>query len=108
MFKQRLIAVLMALTAFAAMPAPAAAKTATETAPAAAMTQADFQEAQAKALKWELSYLAVSALDAAETIYCIETIDGCTEANPLFGKRPSAGKIIALKAGLGLVTLSDV
>lgn len=54
------------------------------------------------AMKWELAYLALSAVDAAQTIECLDR-GACHEANPLFGKHPKAGTLIAAKAGLGLV-----
>ena len=46
------------------------------------------------ALKWELGYLALSALDTQRNV--------CEEANPLFGKRPSAKTLIITKLGGGL------
>lgn len=52
---------------------------------------------QAEALRWEIAYLALSAIDAAQAVDCIGRGE-CTERNPLFGKRPSAGKIILGKA----------
>jgi hypothetical protein len=54
------------------------------------------------ALRWEVSYLALSAIDAAQTINCLDR-NVCSEANPIFGKHPSAEALIAVKAGLGLV-----
>lgn len=51
---------------------------------------------QAEALRWEIAYLTLSALDAAQTIDCVGR-GACTELNPLFGKRPSATKIILAK-----------
>ena len=49
-----------------------------------------------------MGYLALSAVDAAETISCLHR-DICEEGNPLFGKHPSATKLIVAKFGLGLV-----
>lgn len=57
---------------------------------------------QQSALKWEMSYLALSAIDAAQTIECLNR-DRCQEANPIMGKSPSTAKILLVKAGLGLV-----
>lgn len=55
---------------------------------------------QSAALQWEIAYLGLSAIDAIQTIECLNR-DACTEGNPLFGKRPSAGRVILTKAGLG-------
>ena len=49
------------------------------------------------AMKWEVAYLGLSAIDAVQTIYCLETDDSCTEANPLFGKRPSTTTVVLAK-----------
>jgi hypothetical protein len=54
------------------------------------------------ALRWEASYLVLSAIDAAQTIDCLDR-NVCSEANPIFGKHPRAETLIAVKAGLGLV-----
>jgi hypothetical protein len=53
------------------------------------------------ALKWELGYLALSALDTAQTVDCLER-GVCQEANPLFGKHPSTKTLILAKLGGGL------
>lgn len=63
-------------------------------APASAATKAD-------AMHWEMGFQVLSALDAAETIYCLRTSPTCEEANPLMGKHPSTLKIIAGKAIMG-------
>src|SRR5437762_5345171 len=52
------------------------------------------------ALKWEMGYLALSAIDTAQTIDCLQR-HICEEGNPLFGKHPSAVKLILAKVGLG-------
>jgi hypothetical protein len=52
------------------------------------------------ALRWEIGYLALSAIDAGETISCLNR-GICEEGNPIFGKHPSAKKLIAAKVGLG-------
>ncbi len=54
------------------------------------------------ALKWEMGYLTLSAIDAGETIGCLQR-NRCEEGNPIFGKHPSAAKVILGKVGLGLV-----
>ena len=56
---------------------------------------------KSSALKWEMAFLALSAIDAAQTIECLNR-DACEEFNPLFGKRPSTKAIILTKVGGGL------
>lgn len=59
--------------------------------------------AEAKsALKWEMSYLALSAIDTAQTIECLQRGE-CEEANPLFGKHPKPAQLIATKLAFGAV-----
>jgi hypothetical protein len=48
---------------------------------------------------WEAGFQALNAIDTIETLSC----HNCVEANPLFGKHPSAEKLILLKAGVGLI-----
>jgi len=71
-------------------------------APAFAESSWSAAETRSSALKWELSYLALSAIDTAQTINCLKR-DICEEGNPLFGKHPSSKKLIAAKIGLGAV-----
>ena len=52
------------------------------------------------AWKWEASFLALSAIDAAQTIDCLNR-DLCEEGNPIFSKHPSTAKLIAGKLLLG-------
>jgi hypothetical protein len=68
-----------------------------------AITESRFRIGPAKssALKWELAFLALSAVDAVQTIECLNR-NACEEANPLFGKRPSTKTIILTKVGGGL------
>lgn len=61
-----------------------------------------FEKTQSEALKWEIAYQVLNAVDAAQTIYVIETGRG-VEANPLFGKKPKPFVIIAAKASWGVV-----
>lgn len=63
-------------------------------APAAAATKADV-------MKWELGYQALTVADTALTIQCLHHVNGCEEANPLFGKHPKAWQLIAAKAAFG-------
>lgn len=58
------------------------------------------ERAQQAARNWEHAYLALSAIDAAETIYALDH-DLAEEANPLLGKHPSTAKIIAVKVAVG-------
>jgi hypothetical protein len=60
------------------------------------------QRTKSAAYKWEAGFLALSALDAAETISCLNR-NRCTEGNFIWGRHPSTGTIIAAKLGLGLV-----
>jgi len=49
----------------------------------------------------EIAYQVLNAVDTAETIDCLNQ-DVCHEANPLLGRNPSPGKLIAVKAGTGV------
>lgn len=81
----------------------AAALAFSTTAPASARSVWDSQEGtRSAALKWELGYLALSAVDTAQTISCLNR-GICDEGNPVFGKHPSSAKLIAAKVGLGLL-----
>lgn len=62
-------------------------------APAAADTRS-------AARHYEAAYLALSAVDLAETIHCLERHQ-CAEGNPLFGRHPSTAKLVAGKVALG-------
>jgi len=55
-----------------------------------------------RAVKWEIAYQALNLIDAAETLDCLHR-HVCQEANPLFGKHPSTGRLIGTKVALGLV-----
>ena len=54
------------------------------------------------ALKWEVGYLALSAIDAAQTIDCLNR-EVCVEGNPILGKHPSTAKLIGAKVALGVL-----
>jgi hypothetical protein len=71
-------------------------------APARADPSYRIEETRSAALKWEVGYLALSALDAAETIHCLDR-GTCKEGNPIFGKHPSTEKLILAKVGFGLL-----
>jgi hypothetical protein len=64
--------------------------------PAAAQSSRYDETVSAAALKWEIAFLGLSAVDAAQTIYCLER-NKCEEANPLFGKHPSTKTIVLAK-----------
>ena len=48
------------------------------------------------AMKWEYAYLGLSAIDAVQTVVCLNS-GRCEEANPLFGKNPSTAKVVIAK-----------
>ena len=52
------------------------------------------------AIQSEAGFLALSAVDAMQTINCLSQNE-CVEINPLLGRHPSAAKIILVKAGMG-------
>ena len=70
------------------------------TSPAHAENAWNSASSKSAALKWELSYLALSAIDTAQTIDCLNR-GTCSEANPLFGKHPTPSKLIAAKLAAG-------
>lgn len=53
--------------------------------------------------KMEIAWQVANALDFATTEYCLRNRSGCEEANPLIGKRPSTAKLLAFKAGSGVL-----
>lgn len=61
-----------------------------------------FAPTRSAALKWEIGYLALSAIDAAQTIHCLNR-GVCEEANPIFGKNPKTSTLIAAKVGGSLL-----
>lgn len=69
---------------------------------ACAQTARSYDATKSAADKWEAGFLALSAIDAAETISCLDR-NVCNESNPIWGKHPSTGKIILTKLGLGAV-----
>jgi hypothetical protein len=52
------------------------------------------------ALEWEIGYLALSGIDTVQTISCLHKGE-CKEANPIFGKHPKTGTLIAAKLAMG-------
>lgn len=76
--------------------------------PTKAQSETEFTKSQLRpdftrssALKWEMAFLALSAIDAAQTIECLNR-NACEETNPLFGKHPSTKTILLTKLGGGL------
>ena len=52
--------------------------------------------------KWEVAYQVLNVVDAAQTIDCLNR-NVCIEANPLYGRNPSKGKIIGIKLATGVI-----
>lgn len=69
--------------------------------PAFAQSALQAEEVRSAALKWEIGYLALNAIDTAQTIHCLKR-DVCIEGNPIFGKNPSTKKLILGRLGLSL------
>ena len=72
------------------------------TMPTPAQAQTAFRTQQSDALKWELGYIGLNAIDAVQTIHCLDR-GKCTEGNPIFGRHPSTTKLILGKLGFGLL-----
>lgn len=63
---------------------------------------AEFKRMQKVAHNWELAFLGMSALDTVQTVATVSNGDA-REYNPLLGRKPSAGKVLAymaLRSGL--------
>lgn len=56
----------------------------------------DRQSLKNAAARWEAAFVAVSAVDLAQTLSCLDA-GRCVEMNPLLGKRPKATTLIAGK-----------
>lgn len=54
------------------------------------------------AQRWEIAFLALSAIDAAQTCDALGRGIGY-ELNPILGKHPSCGEVIAFKAATGAI-----
>lgn len=62
------------------------------------------QSATAKAaMRTEYVFLGLSAIDAVETIAILGHCKDCVEGNPIIGKHPGVGKIVAFKLVGGAV-----
>ena len=51
-------------------------------------------------MRWEFVYLGLSAVDAAQTIDCVHSHQ-CHEVNPIYGRHPSAARVILTKLAGG-------
>jgi hypothetical protein len=65
--------------------------------PAGGHTVAEYRR---NAAHWEVAYLALSAIDTAETADCISR-HRCEEGNFLIGKHPSVGKLLLIRGLTG-------
>lgn len=59
------------------------------------------REAWRKIVPYEIAWQLLNALDAAQTIDCSNK-PTCSEANPLFGKRPSTGTVLGIKGAMAI------
>lgn len=57
------------------------------------------EEYRRNAEHWELAYLALSAVDVAQTAECINR-GRCAEGNPLYGRHPKVGRLVAIRAAV--------
>lgn len=69
--------------------------------PAAAATYDD-------AMKWEYTYLALSAVDTVQTVRCFKRDASCVELNPFWPGKPSVERIIAGKIVGGIIHYAAV
>ena len=56
------------------------------------------QRTKSAAYKWEAAFLALSAIDAAETISCLNRAT-CTEHNPIWGSHPRRARLLRRSSG---------
>ena len=54
--------------------------------------------------------IAAESADASSSVHCLHVSQGCTEENPLLGRRPSAGALwgSALSVSAGIVTMDHL
>lgn len=52
--------------------------------------------------RWEVAFQTLNAIDGVQTIACTQS-GKCNEGNPLLGSKPSVGKTILFKAGIGVL-----
>ena len=60
------------------------------------------------AMRYEIAYLALSAIDTVQTVRCMERDPDCVELNPLWGKKPSVERIILGKIVGGVIHYAAV
>jgi hypothetical protein len=65
-------------------------------------TWAQWRATRRDAMRWELGYFALSAVDAGQTISCLHA-HTCHEVNPIYGRHPSTARIILTKLAGGAV-----
>lgn len=72
-------------------------------------TEADaiarYRKTRKTAVRWELAYQVLNLADMGQTIaHCsrVPRADRC-EANPLYGRHPSTGKLVGIKLATGLL-----
>jgi hypothetical protein len=65
-------------------------------------TWAQWRATRRDAMRWEMGYFALSAVDAAQTIDCLHA-HTCHEVNPIYGRHPSTARIILTKLAGGAV-----
>lgn len=70
--------------------------------PLAEFARRDREKIERRIERREIAYQLLNVIDGVQTISCLEA-GKCEEMNPLLGKRPSAGEVVAFKiAGGGL------
>lgn len=69
---------------------------------ALALAAGEPKDMRHEADKWEYAYLALSAVDAVQT--CDFLASGrAYELNPILGKHPKCGEVVAFKVGMGAI-----
>lgn len=51
---------------------------------------------------FEIAFQILNAVDGIETVYCLRRTT-CSEGNPIIGRHPPAGRVIAVKAAAGVI-----
>jgi hypothetical protein len=55
------------------------------------------EEYRRNATRWEMAFVGLSVIDTLQTAECINR-GRCDEGNPIYGRHPSVGKLVAIKA----------
>lgn len=92
--------IIAAALASASIASPAFAQSADD--PAAEAAPDPYASTIRAAKRAEAGYLVLKAVDFAQTAHCLNR-DTCTEANPLFSKHPSTGKLLAATVASGAI-----